>query len=217
MSREPPQGGHDGDFGHGELRCEGGFFGAAAGGMPHVEDIPVPQSAVAAEIELPRANSSDGHADLVQFRASIERRLAAFGKRIEPLLIRLRTLERASSTWGVANITGYGRQYPADYDRRHAASLFGTVWLTRRLDFGATLRVASGFPGTPAAGIRVAATPTAGPKPSAKATAEAVLPAAPKTATTTAIPNTPPSSRIIEFAPAALPTSASEIPRTTAF
>jgi hypothetical protein len=67
----------------------------------------------------------------------------------------------ASYTFGVANITSYGRQYPADYDRRHAASLVGTVWLSRRLDFGATLRVASGFPATPAAGVRVATTPTA--------------------------------------------------------
>jgi hypothetical protein len=67
----------------------------------------------------------------------------------------------ASYTWGVANITSYGRKYPADYDRRHAMSLVGTMWLTRRLDLGATLRVASGFPGTPAVGIRVAATPTA--------------------------------------------------------
>jgi len=67
----------------------------------------------------------------------------------------------ASYSWGVANITSYGRQYPADYDRRHAASLVGTVWLSRRLDLGATLRVASGFPATPATGIRVTATPTA--------------------------------------------------------
>ncbi len=67
----------------------------------------------------------------------------------------------ASYTFGVANVTSYGRQYPADYDRRHAASLVGTVWLSRRLDLGATLRVASGFPATPAVGIRVAAKPTA--------------------------------------------------------
>jgi hypothetical protein len=67
----------------------------------------------------------------------------------------------ASYTWGVANITSYGRTYPADYDRRHAASLVGTVWLSRRLDLGATLRVASGFPMTPVVGIRVAAMPRA--------------------------------------------------------
>jgi hypothetical protein len=67
----------------------------------------------------------------------------------------------ASYTWGVANITSYGRTYPADYDRRHSVSMVGTMRLSSRLDLGATLRVASGFPGTPAVGIRVVATPTA--------------------------------------------------------
>ena len=67
----------------------------------------------------------------------------------------------ASYTFGVANITNYGRQYPFDYDRRHAVSVVGTVWLSRRLDLGATLRVASGFPTTPAVGVRVVATPGA--------------------------------------------------------
>ena len=61
----------------------------------------------------------------------------------------------ASYTWGVANITSYGRQYPFDYDRRHSVSVVGTYWLSRRLDVGATLRVASGFPTTPAVGVRV--------------------------------------------------------------
>ena len=67
----------------------------------------------------------------------------------------------ASYTCGVANITNYGRQYPFDYDRRHAVSLVGRYWLSRRLDVGATLRVASGFPTTPAVGVRVVATPGA--------------------------------------------------------
>ena len=67
----------------------------------------------------------------------------------------------ASYTFGVANVDNYGRQYPADYDRRHAASLVGTAWLSQRLDLGATLRLASGFPTTPAVGVRVVATPGA--------------------------------------------------------
>jgi hypothetical protein len=67
----------------------------------------------------------------------------------------------ASYTWGVANIASYGRTYPADYDRRHSVSMVGTMRLSSRLDLGATLRVASGFPGTPAVGIRVVARPTA--------------------------------------------------------
>jgi hypothetical protein len=36
----------------------------------------------------------------------------------------------ASYTFGVANVDNYGRQYPADYDRRHAASLVGTAAVT---------------------------------------------------------------------------------------
>jgi hypothetical protein len=64
----------------------------------------------------------------------------------------------ASYTFGVANITNYGRQYPFDYDRRHSVSMVGTMWLTTRLDLSASLRVASGFPTTPAVGVRVAAT-----------------------------------------------------------
>ena len=67
----------------------------------------------------------------------------------------------ASYTWGVANITSYGRQYPFDYDRRHSVSLVGTMWLTARMDLGATLRLASGFPNTPAVGIRAVAAPGA--------------------------------------------------------
>src|SRR6185503_12553505 len=68
----------------------------------------------------------------------------------------------ASYTFGVTNISSYGRQYPFDYDRRHSLSVVGTYRLSRRLDVGATLRVASGFPTTPAVGVRVVATPGAG-------------------------------------------------------
>ena len=64
----------------------------------------------------------------------------------------------ASYTFGVANITSYGRPYPFDYDRRHSLSVVATYWLSPRLDIGATLRVAAGFPTTPAIGVRVVAT-----------------------------------------------------------
>ena len=40
-------------------------------------------------------------------------------------------------------------------------SLVGRSRLSRRIDVGATLRVASGFPTTPAVGVRVVATPGA--------------------------------------------------------
>ncbi|HEX7486615.1 MAG TPA: TonB-dependent receptor [Vicinamibacterales bacterium] len=63
----------------------------------------------------------------------------------------------ASYAWGRADTEAYGRRYPFDYDRRHALSMVGTMRLTRTLDLGATVRVASGFPYTPVQGLRVAA------------------------------------------------------------
>ncbi len=49
------------------------------------------------------------------------------------------------------------------------------------------------------------------------ASGEAKLPAPANTATSTAIPNTPPSSRIMLLAPAALPSSPSATDPTTEF
>jgi hypothetical protein len=63
----------------------------------------------------------------------------------------------ASYAWGRSDIDAYGRRYPFDYDRRHAVSAVGTARITRTLDLGATLRIASGFPYTPVQGLRVAA------------------------------------------------------------
>jgi hypothetical protein len=63
----------------------------------------------------------------------------------------------ASYAWGRADLEAYGRRYPFDYDRRHAVSAVGTARITRTLDLGATVRVASGFPYTPVQGLRVAA------------------------------------------------------------
>ena len=64
----------------------------------------------------------------------------------------------ASYTFGRALIDAYGREYPFDYDRRHALSIVGTFGVSRRLDLSATWRVASGFPNTPPIGVRVAPT-----------------------------------------------------------
>jgi hypothetical protein len=64
-----------------------------------------------------------------------------------------------SYTWGKATIDEYGISRPFDYDRRHAVSLVSTLALTRRIDFGSTLRVAPGFPATTPIGVRVAADP----------------------------------------------------------
>ena len=63
----------------------------------------------------------------------------------------------ASYAWGRADQDAYGRRYPFDYDRRHALSAVGTARVTRTLDLGATMRVASGFPYTPVQGLRAAA------------------------------------------------------------
>jgi hypothetical protein len=63
----------------------------------------------------------------------------------------------ASYAWGRSDIDAYGRRSPVDYDRRHAISAVGTWRLTRTLDLGTTVRIASGFPYTPVKGLRVAA------------------------------------------------------------
>lgn len=62
-----------------------------------------------------------------------------------------------SYTWGRATMHAYGVTKPLDYDRRHAVSLVSTYGLSRRIDLGTTLRVASGFPATLPVGLRVTA------------------------------------------------------------
>ncbi len=59
--------------------------------------------------------------------------------------------------WGRATRESYGRRYAFEYDRRHAFNAVGRLRLTSRWDLAATVRVASGFPYTPALGLRVAA------------------------------------------------------------
>jgi hypothetical protein len=62
----------------------------------------------------------------------------------------------ASYTFGVAEREAHGRLYPFEYDRRHALSLVGHYRLGSRFALSATGRASSGFPYTPAAGVRVA-------------------------------------------------------------
>jgi hypothetical protein len=62
----------------------------------------------------------------------------------------------ASYTWGKAETNAYGRTFLADYDHPHSLSLVATYRLNRLIDLGATVRVQSGFPYTPALGVRVA-------------------------------------------------------------
>jgi outer membrane receptor for ferrienterochelin and colicin len=62
-----------------------------------------------------------------------------------------------SYSWARTEQEVYGRHVPFSYDRRHAMSL---VWNWRpgtRFEIAGTARVASGFPRTPPAGIRVVA------------------------------------------------------------
>ena len=58
--------------------------------------------------------------------------------------------------WGRATRESYGRRYAFEYDRRHAFNAVGRLRLTSRWDLAATVRLASGFPYTPALGLRVA-------------------------------------------------------------
>ncbi|MBY0493870.1 MAG: TonB-dependent receptor [Cyanobacteria bacterium] len=62
-----------------------------------------------------------------------------------------------SYTLGRAQTIAYGRSFPFDYDRRHALSVVAAYAVRPALDLAATLRVQSGFPYTPAIGVRPAA------------------------------------------------------------
>ena len=61
----------------------------------------------------------------------------------------------ASYTLGRAETTAYGRTFAADYDRRHALSVAGAYRLSRLVEVSTTFRAQSGFPYTPALGLRI--------------------------------------------------------------
>lgn len=61
-----------------------------------------------------------------------------------------------SYTWGRATREAYGREYPFEYDRRHAFATVASFALSPRWTFAATTRIASGFPRTAPMGVRVA-------------------------------------------------------------
>lgn len=61
----------------------------------------------------------------------------------------------ASYTWGRAIREAYGREYPFEYDRRHAFTAVGALQLTPRWSIATTTRLASGFPYTAPRGVRV--------------------------------------------------------------
>ena len=62
-----------------------------------------------------------------------------------------------SYAWGRADRETYGLRYPFEYDRRHAVNAVGQFRLASRWRVAATAQVATGFPYTPAVGVRVAA------------------------------------------------------------
>ena len=62
-----------------------------------------------------------------------------------------------SYAWGRADRETYGLRYPFEYDRRHALNAVGLYRLGGNWSVAATAQVATGFPYTPAAGVRVAA------------------------------------------------------------
>lgn len=74
----------------------------------------------------------------------------------------------ASYTLGRAETTAYGRTFAADYDRRHALSVAGAYRLSRLVELSTTFRAQSGFPYTPALGLRVS--PVEVPRPDGSGT-----------------------------------------------
>ena len=101
----------------------------------------------APQITSEPSNSASGRS--YGFDVYLEKRSTRVGSRLSGWL---------AYTWGKASLDNYGYHYPFDYDRRHSLSVVSTMRVLPRIDIGATLRVASGFPYTPPLGVRVAST-----------------------------------------------------------
>ncbi|MYD69125.1 MAG: TonB-dependent receptor [Acidobacteria bacterium] len=67
-----------------------------------------------------------------------------------------------SYAWGRADRDTYGLRYPFEYDRRHAFNAVGRIRIGRGWSVATTAQVATGFPYTPAVGLRVASDEDAG-------------------------------------------------------
>ena len=103
-----------------------------------------------------RSRRADRHQPRDQRRARPRVRLRRLRRRAP--LRDARLTGWASYTWGRAERTSYGRTYPLEYDRRHAATFVAAWRAGQRFDVSLTGRLASGFPRTPVVGLRVAAT-----------------------------------------------------------
>ena len=62
-----------------------------------------------------------------------------------------------SYAWGRADRKTYGLRYPFEYDRAHSFNAVGRYRFGDRWSVAATAQIATGFPYTPATGVRVAA------------------------------------------------------------
>ena len=83
---------------------------------------------------------------------------AAYG--VDAYLVRSNPASRLagwlSYAWGRADRDTYGLRYPFEYDRRHSFNAVTRYRLGRNWSIAATAQVATGFPYTPATGLRVA-------------------------------------------------------------
>ena len=91
--------------------------------------------------------TNDGHGRAYGFDLFVSRTSAPAGTKLTGW---------ASYTWGQAEREAYGRRYPFEYDRRHAATLVASYRFTPAWELAATTRVASGFPRTAPLGVIVA-------------------------------------------------------------
>lgn len=86
--------------------------------------------------------------------AGVARGLDVYLERLDPAA---RIAGWISYAYGRTERQTYGRRYPFEYDRPHALNVVGRIGITESWSLAATGRLASGFPYTPAVGVRVAA------------------------------------------------------------
>ncbi len=74
-----------------------------------------------------------------------------------PIFVSSRLAGWLAYTFTNAERDAYDRVYPFDYDRRHSLNAVGSYRIGDKFDWAVTARFASGFPFTPARGVRVVA------------------------------------------------------------
>ena len=86
--------------------------------------------------------------------AGVARGLDLYLERLDPAA---RVAGWVSYAYGKAERETYGLRYPFEYDRPHALNVVGRIGITESWSLAATGRLSSGFPYTPAVGVRVLA------------------------------------------------------------